>query len=418
MSSGAATPFASANSANRARSRWYASCVRGESPCSSARKSVNRWSRNRRARASESLMPPARVRAGAATTRAPRSRPPPPRPTPSCGRTASMRRHERVPVGARPEREVADDAVPDAGRDAPSPASSCSGERRSAPANGGTIARTPGRNRLSTSAAAPYLPCSVAQALLALLVRELRKLLADPARRHAAGPRQYIAPAPATLPIHVARNAQTGLPCPRAASEAAERDHGVGRERRKDVLHRGERRHQQIERGERKLVSQSMKPAGHRLRGGRASRSRGTRGPRRDRSHPIPSLVLPLMLDLGDAAAERHGDPLRASRRGAVRSSASRRSRRRPPAPRATLRRARARSRAAASRSSRAPRWPASVSGNSSPMSPSAGGAEHGVGHGVGDRVAVGVATQVHVRMGCATPPSTSGPPGANRCES
>ena len=29
---------------------------------------------------------------------------------------------------------------------------------RSAPANGGTIARTPGMNRLSTSEAAPYLP--------------------------------------------------------------------------------------------------------------------------------------------------------------------------------------------------------------------------------------------------------------------
>ena len=92
------------------------------------------------------------------------------------------------------------------------------GEMRSAPANGGTIARTPGMKRLSTSEAAPYRPCSSRSRRSFFSSESAGKRLCIQAVpwRH---PTAYMAPAPATLPTHVAKNAQNALPCPRAASQ-------------------------------------------------------------------------------------------------------------------------------------------------------------------------------------------------------
>src|SRR6476661_6314833 len=81
-----------------------------------------------------------------------------------------------------------------------------------APANGGTIARTPGRNRLTKRPQNPYflwsfliLLSASGPAYFSIL---LRKTFA-PKRR----PRKYVTPAPETLPIQPSRKTVIGLPC-------------------------------------------------------------------------------------------------------------------------------------------------------------------------------------------------------------
>src|SRR6266516_3753135 len=80
-----------------------------------------------------------------------------------------------------------------------------------APANGGTMARTPGRKRLTNSPGNPYFLCSfliLSSASGPAYLSILRRNAFAPKRR----PSAYVTPAPATLPIQPSRKTVTAEP--------------------------------------------------------------------------------------------------------------------------------------------------------------------------------------------------------------
>ena len=271
------------------------------------------------------------------------------------------------------------------------------GGRRSAPAKGGTSARTPGMNRLRKSDAAPYLPCSSREPALALLVGERRKAPLDP--------RGAVAPADE---VHRRRAGDVADPrrekCPERASlpargePAPERDDRVRRDGRKDVLDGGEQRHDaDTARASGMLDSQAMRPdvmayARYERRGGETGESFAAA----DEAHPLVRLAL-------DADVRRRRIPTRARRSarasparcGAIFGVSAMTTTSSCPT------RQPSRSHARHGEDQHLDRVAAGVRGIGVGEHPAdvaeCRGAEHRVGHGVRDRVAVRVAVQMHV---------------------
>src|SRR5678815_4045781 len=127
---------------------------------------------------------------------------------------------------------------------------------------------------------------------------------AVPCRR----PTPYIAPAPATLPTHVAKNAQNALPCPRAASQlprATTVSAGTGGNTFSTAANNAISRYR-APRGT--CVSQSSRPAVM----SRAVERRGgeARAPLTAPDEPHSLVGLSLEAHVGGRALQRAGDPL------------------------------------------------------------------------------------------------------------
>src|SRR5215218_5796639 len=188
------------------------------------------------------------------------------------------------------------------------------GEMRSAPANGGTTARTPGMKRLSTSDSAPYLPCSSRRRRSFFSSASEGKRLCIhtvPCRR----PTKYIAPAPATFPTHVAKNAQNALPCPRAANQlprATTVSAGTGGNTFSTAANNAMSRYSAASGT---WVSQSSRPAVMLLAEQRRRGDAGESLAAPDEAHAL--VGLPLDAHVFRSTAHRSGDPR--AHRGAVR---------------------------------------------------------------------------------------------------